>query len=136
MFANANLSHLWILAGFKAQLRQGATAGPRQQLEAPALPQPADAAAVVQALRAGGHVIVFRHGGTNRNQADVEPLAVEQADNAGKQRQLSDTTASTDITEGGLVVSPAENDRRAEAMRKLAAAPPAPLAGAALANKP
>jgi len=33
-------------------------------------------------------------------------------------------TASADVTEGGLVVSPDENNRRAQALRKLAATPP------------
>jgi broad specificity phosphatase PhoE len=34
-------------------------------------------------------------------------------------------TASADVAEGGLVVSPDENNRRARALRKLAATPPA-----------
>jgi phosphohistidine phosphatase SixA len=33
-------------------------------------------------------------------------------------------TSSPDVSEGGLVVTPIENDRRAEAMRKIAATPP------------
>jgi hypothetical protein len=33
-------------------------------------------------------------------------------------------TATDDITEGGLVVTPIENDRRAEALRKLAVTSP------------
>ena len=37
-----------------------------------------------------------------------------------------DMITTIDITEGGLVVSPIENDRRAEAFRKLAAAMPEP----------
>lgn len=36
----------------------------------------------------------------------------------------AEVTATLDVTEGGLVVSPIENDRRAEALRKLAAIMP------------
>jgi broad specificity phosphatase PhoE len=35
-----------------------------------------------------------------------------------------EVTATDDITEGGLVVTPIENDRRAEALRKLAVTSP------------
>jgi hypothetical protein len=38
----------------------------------------------------------------------------------------ADVTTTIDITEGGLVVSPIENDRRAEAFRKLAGTMPEP----------
>jgi phosphohistidine phosphatase SixA len=121
---------------------------------------------LAQALRAGGHVIVLRHGATHADQADTDPL---NHDNIAKQRQLSPKgeeaakalgasfkaigvpvgqvytsrfnrayqTAklagfdkiekSIDITEGGLVVSPNENNRRAAAFRKLAST--APTAG-------
>jgi len=110
-------------------------------------------------------VIVLRHGATNRDQADTDPL---NPDNVAKQRLLSaqgreqakqlgtafnvlqirfgkvhtsqfnravetgrlatglDVSATADVTEGGLVVTPIENDRRAEALRKLAATAPAP----------
>src|SRR5881394_3528527 len=122
-------------------------------LGGPALaqPRPSDED-LAAALRAGSHVIVMRHGATNRDQADTDPL---NHDNIAKQRQLSDNgrqvakqvgesfrklgipigavytsrfnraaetgkligggevTASFDITEGGLVVTPIENDRRA-----------------------
>ncbi len=37
----------------------------------------------------------------------------------------AEVIASVDVTEGGQVVTPIENDRRAEAMRKLAGTPPA-----------
>ena len=120
---------------------------------------------LVSVLRAGGHVVVLRHGATNPDQADTNPL--DPADRA-HQRQLNDngraaakamgealhtlkvpvgqvTTSlfyravetgtllgfgevktTADITEGGLVVSPNENNRRAAALKKLAAtAPPA-----------
>jgi phosphohistidine phosphatase SixA len=118
----------------------------------------------MKALRAGGHVIVFRHGATHADQADTDPL---NPANIEKQRQLNDqgralaraigeamrklqipvgqvvtsqfnravetgtllgfgaVTSTADITEGGLVVSPNENNRRAAALRKLAATVPA-----------
>ena len=125
--------------------------------------QTADFAAALPALKQGGHVIVFRHGATHRDQADTDPL---NHDNVAKQRLLSDNgrqvalqvgdsfrklgiplgkvyaskfnravetgrlvsgrevTPSIDVTEGGLVVTPIENDRRAAAFRKLVATPP------------
>jgi phosphohistidine phosphatase SixA len=117
----------------------------------------------INALRQGGHVIIFRHGATHRDQADTAPLHL---DNVAQQRQLNDggralarsigesmrklkipvsqvhtsmfnravetgkllgfgeVTSSPDISEGGLVVTPIENDRRTAAMRKLAATVP------------
>src|SRR5213593_3436994 len=42
---------------------------------------------VVKVLRAGGHVIVFHHGATHSDQADTDPLNL---DNVAKQRQLND----------------------------------------------
>jgi phosphohistidine phosphatase SixA len=117
----------------------------------------------INAARQGGHVIIFRHGATHRDQADTDPLNIT---NVAKQRQLNDqgralaksirdsmrklklpvgqvhtsmfnravetgtllgfgpVTSSADISEGGLVVTPIENDRRAAAMRKLAATVP------------
>jgi len=125
----------------------------------------ADNGKVVQALRAGGLVIVVRHGATFPDQADTDPL---NFDNIAAQRNLNDKgkalakafgdairraqvpvgkvytskynrayeTAviagfkdiekTADITEGGLVVSPNENNRRVEAFRKLLATVPAP----------
>jgi phosphohistidine phosphatase SixA len=116
------------------------------------------------ALRAGGHVIVIRHGATFSTQADTDPLNPR---NIKKQRQLTPlgeaaakalgvalkdmkvpigavTTSqfnrayrtaliaglpapkkSIDVTEGGLVVPPDENNRRAAALRKLASTVPA-----------
>jgi len=121
--------------------------------------QTVDMKALVTELRQGGYVIVFRHGATNRDQADTDPL---NHDNIAKQRLLSDkgkdlarqvgdafktlgiplgkvytskfnravetgklvsggdVTSSLDLTEGGLVVTPIENDRRAEALQKMA----------------
>lgn len=109
-------------------------------------------------LRAGGHVIVVRHGATHADQADTDPLNL---DNVAKQRQLNDKgradarmlgdvlkkagvpmgrvytsrfqravetarliggkepEATSDVSEGGLVVSPNENARRMQAFRAL-----------------
>src|SRR3984893_4571963 len=109
---------------------------------------------IAPALRAGGVVIVVRHGATFPDQADTDPL---NFDNIGAQRNLNDKgkalakafgdalrqagvpigrvytskynrayeTAviagltqiekTADLTEGGLIVSPNENNRRAEA---------------------
>jgi phosphohistidine phosphatase SixA len=118
---------------------------------------------VLANLKQGGYVIVLRHGATNRDQADTDPL---NHSNISKQRLLSsqgktqaqqigisfrklgisiektytskfqravetgklvsggDVIPSIDITEGGLVVSPIENDRRAESLRKMATTMP------------
>jgi phosphohistidine phosphatase SixA len=118
----------------------------------------------INALRAGGHVIVLRHGATHTDQADTDPLNLK---NVAQQRQLNNTgrelarstgdslrklkvpvgqvytsmfqravdtgahlgfgdvTPTADVTEGGLVVTPIENNRRTQALRKLAAAVPA-----------
>src|SRR5215469_7876791 len=120
---------------------------------------------IAKALRAGGLVIVVRHGATFPDQADTDPL---NFDNIAAQRNLNDKgkalakafgdairraqvpvgkvytskynrayeTAviagfrdiekTADITEGGLVVSPNENNRRVEAFRKLLATAPTP----------
>jgi phosphohistidine phosphatase SixA len=127
--------------------------------------QTVDMKALVAQLQQGGYVIVFRHGATNRDQADTDPL---NHDNLAKQRLLSasgrevarqvgesfrklgiqlgtvytskfnravetgrlvsggDVLATLDVTEGGLVVTPMENDRRAEAFRNLVATLPPP----------
>ena len=128
------------------------------------LAQPAgDNKALATGLRAGGHVILVRHGATFPDQADTDPLHPE---NIAAQRNLNDNgkalaksfgealrqagvpvgkvytsnfnrayeTATlagftdiektADLTEGGLVVSPNENNRRAEALRKLLATGP------------
>ncbi|OFX21661.1 MAG: hypothetical protein A2V77_14390 [Anaeromyxobacter sp. RBG_16_69_14] len=45
---------------------------------------------LAKALRSGGHVIVIRHGATNPDQADTDPLNLDQPGNEAKQRQLSD----------------------------------------------
>jgi broad specificity phosphatase PhoE len=126
---------------------------------------------IAQALRAGGFVVVVRHGATFPDQADTDPL---NFDNLAAQRNLNDTgkalakafgdairqvgipvgkvytskynrayeTAvlagfkdiekTADLTEGGLVVSPNENNRRAEAFRKMLGTPPKPGTNAIL----
>jgi phosphohistidine phosphatase SixA len=118
---------------------------------------------IAQALRAGGLVIVVRHGATFPDQADADPL---NFDNIAAQRNLNDKgkllarqfgdalrqasvpvgkvytskynrayeTAvlagfkdiekTADLTEGGLVVSPNENNRRSEAFRRMLATAP------------
>jgi phosphohistidine phosphatase SixA len=141
----------------------------------PACSQPAPSD-LVAALRAGGCVIVFRHGATFTDQADTDPLHPE---NVAQQRQLNDkgraeakaigealrklqipvgqvvtsvfnravetgkligsgdVVATLDVTEGGLVVSPNENNRRAQALRKLAATvPPAGTNVVIVTHKP
>jgi phosphohistidine phosphatase SixA len=119
---------------------------------------------VLPELRKGGCVLFIRHPKTNPDQADTDPLHL---DNIKAQRQLSDegrkqakalgegfralklpiekvissrfyraqeaaklldvgeVTASLDVSEGGLVVSPRENDRRAKALRELLSTTPA-----------
>src|SRR2546421_4993340 len=47
-----------------------------------------DPATVLPQLKQGGYVIVFRHGATNRDQADTDPL---NHDNVSKQRLLSES---------------------------------------------
>src|SRR5437870_3643943 len=111
----------------------------------------------IDAVRQGGHVIVFRHGATYPDQADTDPLNPK---NVAQQRQLNDdgralakaigeamhklkipvgevqtslfqravdtgtllgfgeVKSTADVTEGGLVVSPNENNRRTQALRK------------------
>ncbi len=120
---------------------------------------------VLKVLRAGGYVIVIRHGATHPDQADTDPLNL---DNVAKQRQLNDKgradakavgdafrtagvpigksyssrfyravetarliggkdpQATLDVTEGGQVVSPNENNRRAQALRAMVATAPEP----------
>src|SRR5580698_1058542 len=115
----------------------------------------ADDKDIAQALRAGGLVLVVRHGATFPDKADTDPLNFS---NVAAQRNLNDKgkalakafgdavrqvgipvgkvytskynrayeTAvlanfkdiekTTDLTEGGLVVSPNENNRRVAAL--------------------
>src|ERR1700677_2273124 len=125
----------------------------------------ADDKDLAQTLRAGGLVLVVRHGATDTDKADTDPL---NFDNIAAQRNLNDKgkalakafgealrqvgipvgkvytskynrayeTAviagfkdiekTSDLTEGGLVVSPNENNRRIEALRKMLGAAPKP----------
>ena len=118
---------------------------------------------LLQMLRGGGYVIVFRHGATHADQADTDPL---NPGNVAKQRQLNDKgradakavgealkaagvpigksyssdfnravetsrliggkdpSTTPDVSEGGLVVSPNENNRRTLAFRALLGAMP------------
>jgi phosphohistidine phosphatase SixA len=115
-------------------------------------------------LKKGGFVLFIRHPRTNPDQADTDPLNL---DNIKAQRQLSDegrkqvramgdsframqipvekvisskfhraqegagllavgeVISSLDVSEGGLVVSTRENQRRAKALRQLLSTPPA-----------
>src|SRR3984885_9443338 len=125
----------------------------------------ADDKDIAQALRAGGLVLVVRHGATFPDKADTDPL---NFDNIAAQRNLNDKgkalakafgeairqvgipvgkvytskynrayeTAviagfkdiekTADLTEGGLVVSPNENNRRVEAFHKMLGTSPKP----------
>jgi phosphohistidine phosphatase SixA len=127
--------------------------------------QTASVEEIMKSLRSGGYVIVVRHGATHPDQADTDPLNL---DNVAKQRQLNDKgradakavgevfqkagirigksyssrfqravetarliggkdpQATLDITEGGQVVTPNENTRRAQALRALAGVTPDP----------
>ena len=49
--------------------------------------QTASVEEILTTLRAGGHVLVLRHGATHTDQADTDPLNL---DNVAKQRQLND----------------------------------------------
>ena len=49
--------------------------------------QTASVEEILTTLRAGGHVLVLRHGATHTDQADTDPLNLE---NVAKQRQLND----------------------------------------------
>jgi phosphohistidine phosphatase SixA len=120
---------------------------------------------IAQMLRAGGFIIVVRHGATFPDRADTDPL---NFGNVAAQRNLNDKgkvlakafgdavrrvgipvgkvytskynrayeTAviagfkdiekTADLTEGGLVVSPNENNRRIEAFHKMLGTVPQP----------
>jgi len=116
-------------------------------------------------LRAGGFVIVVRHGATFADKADTDPLnfgniaAQRNLNDKGKAlakafgdaiRQagipvgkvytskynrayetavitgFKDIEKTADLTEGGLVVSPNENNRRVEALHKMLGTAPKP----------
>ena len=127
-------------------------------------PAAGDIDKLINDLRHGGYVIVFRHAPTNRDQSDSDPLnysdtthqrllstkGVELATKVGRAlRELGvpvgkiytskfsraietgkliggdAVTTTVDVTEGGLVATPIENDRRAAALKALVATPPA-----------
>ena len=130
----------------------------------------------INAVRQGGHVIVFRHGATHQDQADTDPLnpknvaqqrhlndagrakakeigeafrklkipvgqiqssAFNRAVETGTLMGLGEVTSTPDLAEGGLVVTPIENSRRAQALRKLAATvPPAGTNIVLITHKP
>ena len=117
-----------------------------------------EAASLARSMRAGGFVILVRHGATFTNQADTDPKNLADV---SKQRNLNDKgkelakafgaavrrvgletdevytsefnrgyeTAvlagfkgiekTVDLSEGGLVVTPDENNRRAKALRDM-----------------
>jgi phosphohistidine phosphatase SixA len=125
--------------------------------------QPTSPMELLPELRKGGYILFIRHPKTNPDQADTDPLHL---DNIQAQRHLSDegreqakalgkafralnlpiekviaskfyraqeaaklldvgpVTAALDVTEGGLVVTPRENERRAKALRSVLSTPP------------
>src|SRR3984957_6652689 len=141
----------------------GASVGPFTTFVMASPAARADDKDIAQALRAGGLVLVVRHGATFPDKADTDPL---NFDNIAAQRNLNDKgkalakafgdalrqagvpvgkaytskynrayeTAviagfkdiekTTDLTEGGLIVTPNENNRRAEAFRQMLAVAP------------
>ncbi len=125
--------------------------------------QTVDVKALAETLKQGGYVIVLRHAATNRDQADTDPLHLEnvaaqrllneagkelatqvgeafktlgiplgkvyssmfnRAEETAKLISSSEVIPTPDFSEGGLVVTPIENDRRAEALRTMVATPP------------
>jgi broad specificity phosphatase PhoE len=58
--------------------------------------------------------------------AQVQTSLFNRAVETGKLLGFADVVATADLTEGGLVVTPIENNRRAQALRKLAATAPPP----------
>ena len=126
--------------------------------------EPPSPAELLPELRKGGYVLFIRHPKTNPDQADTDPLHLDnikdqrhlsdegrkqatalgeafralkipvgkiisskfyRAQEAAKLLSLGEVTASVDVTEGGLVVSPRENERRAKALRELLSTAPA-----------
>src|SRR6516225_6470124 len=69
----------------------------------------------INALRSGGHVIVIRHGATPPDQADTDPLHLENID---KQRQLNDAGRAQAQSIGLFLTK-----QRAQRAEKLAALP-------------
>lgn len=119
---------------------------------------------LLSALQKGGYVMYMRHPKTHPDQADTDPLNLEnvkaqrhltdegrkdsqavgkalktlkipvdrvisskfyRAHESAKLLDVAEVTTSTDVSEGGLVVSPNENNRRTKALRQLLGTPPA-----------
>jgi phosphohistidine phosphatase SixA len=67
----------------------------------------------------------------------VQSSAFNRAVETGTLMNLGEVTASSDFSEGGLVVTPIENNRRAQALRKIAATvPPAGTNIVVVTHKP
>lgn len=134
-----------------------------QTTDAPSMGSIVDLKHLALALRAGGYVILVRHGATFSDQADTDPFTFSDV---SKQRNLNATgkelakafgdairaagipvgkvytsrfnrayetavlagfstiETTVDLTEGGLVVTPDENTRRANALRAMLAKTP------------
>jgi len=158
MFSRRAIGYLLVGIGLVLSLIGPASAqsqGPEGQVR--------DPKQLVQALRSGGYVILFRHGATFSDQADTDPF---NFNDVTKQRNLNpkgkeqakafgeairqagipvgdvftsnfnrayetavlagfkDVKKTADLTEGGLIVSPDENNRRAAALRSMLARVP------------
>jgi broad specificity phosphatase PhoE len=153
---------LGLLALAPAARAQMAPASTRMA-QATSAKTPTDDAMLARALRAGGHVILIRHGATFNDQADTDPFNLA---NIGAQRQLNDKgkalakafgaalheagvpigkvytskihrayetatlagytdiETTIDLTLGGLIISPDEEGRRADALRAMLATTP------------
>jgi broad specificity phosphatase PhoE len=73
---------------------------------------------ILTKLRAGGHIIVVRHGATHADQADTDPLNL---DNVAKQRQLNDKGRADARAFGDVLKqSGVPNPRRMQALRAMA----------------
>jgi phosphohistidine phosphatase SixA len=126
------------------------------------------ASRALDALRNGGYVLILRHGASNPDQADTEPLnlanckpqrtltdagrlaatnvgtifasenvpigqiytsrycrAIETAERIAEHTKTKSIVKTDDFSEGGQVVTPNENSRRAKAMRLAVAHAPA-----------
>src|SRR5215510_4543927 len=71
-----------------AILLGAATAAPAQTAQrSQATPSSGDSNQLAETLRAGGHVILVRHGATFSNQADTDPFNLADV---SKQRNLND----------------------------------------------
>src|SRR5262245_10383897 len=154
-----------ILAALMALTILGSALAPvsAQTTEASSIGTIGDLKQLAQVLRAGGYVILVRHGATFSNQADTDPFTFSDV---SKQRNLNDKgkelasafggairatgipvgkvytnrfkrayetavlsgfktiETTVDLSEGGLVVTPDENARRANALRAMLAKTP------------